>query len=244
MKSSRVARLAGIAAALSAWGLAAQAMEYGTVVSSTPVIGQSSVPQRECYDEQVAVQQRSGGGGGAVVGALLGGLVGNSVGAGMGRAAATAVGVVAGAAIGDRAEANSQPPAVQNVQRCRTVRSVQENIIGYDVVYDYNGARRTARLQQNPGGPGTQIALDVNVAPSGAAKPYRQGRPVPSSAGQPVGEPVDEQPQAYYEERRPVVYSQPVYYQPAPVYYTPYPAVVAAPTIWIGGSWGGHRRHW
>ena len=39
-------------------------------------------------------------------------------------------------------------------------------------------------------------------------------------------------------------YAAPVYYQPAPVYYTPYPAVVAAPTIWIGGSWGGHRRHW
>jgi uncharacterized protein YcfJ len=241
MKSSRVVSLACVAAALSAWGAAAQAVEYGTIISSTPVIGQSSVPQRECYDEQVAVQPRSGGGG-AIVGAVLGGLVGNSVGAGMGRAAATAVGAVAGAAIGDRAEANSQPPAVQNVQRCRTVSSVQENIIGYDVVYDYNGARRTARLSQNPGGPGTQIALDVSVSPSGAARTYRQGRPVPSpSAGQPVGEPVDGgQPQAtYYEERRPV------YYQPVPVYYQPYPAVVASPTIWIGGSWGyHHHRRW
>lgn len=241
MKSSRVVSLACVAAALSAWGVAAQAVEYGTVVSSTPVIGQSSVPQRECYDEQVAVQQRSGGGGGALVGAVIGGLLGNGVGAGVGRAAATAVGVVAGAAIGDRAEANSQPPAVQNMQRCRTVSSVQENIIGYDVVYDYNGARRTARLAQNPGGPGTQIALEVNVSPSGAARPYRQGRPVPSaSAGQAVGEPVDAGPpqNTYYEERRPV------YYQPVPVYYQPYPAVVAAPTIWIGGGWGYHRRHW
>lgn len=242
MKSSRVVSLACVAAALSA-GAAAQAVEYGTIVSSTPVIGQSSVPQRECHDEQVTVQQRTGGGG-AVVGAVLGGLVGNSVGAGMGRAAATAVGVVAGAAIGDRVEANSQPQAVQNVQRCRTVSTVQENIIGYDVVYDYNGARRTARLAQNPGGPGAQIALDVSVSPSGSARPYRQGQPVPPSAGQPVGEPVDAQPQTLYEERRPVVYPQTVYYQPAPVYYTPYPAVVASPTIWVGGSWGVRRRHW
>ncbi len=246
MNSRRVLSLVSVAAALSAWGAGAQAMEYGTVVSSTPVIGQSSVPQRECYDEQVAVQQQRTGGGGAIVGAVIGGLVGNSVGAGAGRAAATALGAVTGAAIGDRAEANSQPPAVRNVQRCRTTTSTQENIIGYDVVYDYAGARRTARLAQNPGGPGTQIALDVNVAPSGSTTRSGRGQAVPpAGSGAPVGQPAyqgydDGRPPqtVYYEDRRPV------YYEPAPVYYSPYPAVVAAPTIWIGGSWGHHRRHW
>lgn len=242
MNSRRVLTLVSAAAALATWGVAAQAVEYGTVVSSTPVIGQSSVPQRECYDEQVAVPQRSGGGGGAIVGAVIGGIVGNSVGAGAGRAAATAIGAVTGAAIGDRAEANSQPPAVRNVQRCRTTTSYQENIIGYDVVYDYNGARRSARLAQNPGGPGTQIALDVSVAPSGAGRAGRYGTPVPAAGsrdgavGQPVGQPVE---QSYYEERRPAT----VYSEPAPVYYAPYPAVVAAPIIWIGGSWG-YRHHY
>ena len=245
MNSRRVLSLVSVAAALSAWGASAQALEYGTVVSSTPVIGQSSAPQRECYDEQVAVQQQRTGGGGAIVGAVIGGLVGNSVGAGAGRAAATALGAVTGAAIGDRAEQGSQPPAVRNVQRCRTTTSTQENIIGYDVVYDYAGARRSARLAQNPGGPGTQIALDVNVAPSGSSTRSSRGQPVPQAGyGAPVGQPVDQAyddgraPQTvYYEDRRPV------YYTPAPVYYSPYPAVVAAPTIWIGGSWG-HRRHW
>jgi uncharacterized protein YcfJ len=248
MNSRRVLSLVSVAAALCASGVSAQAMEYGTVVSSTPVIGQTSVPQRECYDEQVAVQQQRSGGGGAIVGAVIGGLVGNSVGAGAGRAAATALGAVTGAAIGDRAEAGSQQPAVRNVQRCRTTTSTQENIIGYDVVYDYAGARRSARLAQNPGGPGTQIALDVNVAPSGSTTRSGRGQAVPQAGyGAPVGQPAyptyddgNRAPQTvYYEDRRPV------YYEPAPVYYSPYPAVVAAPTIWIGGSWGyRHHRRW
>jgi len=43
MNSRRVLSLVSVAAALSAWGASAQAIEYGTVVSSTPVIGQTSV---------------------------------------------------------------------------------------------------------------------------------------------------------------------------------------------------------
>lgn len=246
MNKCRVLQVVPLAVALSALcGSALGAVEYGTVVSSTPVIGQSTVPQRECYDEQVAVQQQRSSGGGAIVGAVIGAAVGNSVGAGVGRAAATALGAVAGAAVGDRAEANSQPPAVHTVQRCRTTSSYQDNIIGYDVVYDYAGTRRQARLAQNPGGPGTQIALEVNVA--GAARPGRSGAPVPPANarhGTPmddgaVGQPVDEAPQTYNEDRR----YAPIYYQPAPVYYTPYPAVVVGPpAVWIGGSWG-YRRH-
>jgi len=257
MTSSRVILFVPVVAALVALCSAANATEIGTVVSSTPVIGQSSVPQRECFDEQVAVPQRSGGGGGAIVGAVIGAAVGNSVGAGVGRAAATALGAVTGAAIGDRAEANSQPPAVQTVQRCRTSSRYEENIIGYDVVYDYAGARRTARLSQNPGGPGTQIARDVNVAPSGSVGSVgsgrygRNGSPVPPAGSRrsgpiddgAVGQPAYQAPQAYYEDRR-YVPAAPVYYEPAPVYYQPYPVVVAAPPmIWIGGSWGYRRHH-
>ena len=251
MKSTRLIRFSPIVAALAALSGLAGATEFGTVVSSTPVIGQSSVPQRECYDEQVAVPQRSGGGG-AIVGAVVGAALCNGVGAGVGRAAATALGAVTGAALGDRVEANSQPPAVQTVQRCRTTSRYEENIIGYDVVYDYNGARRTARLSQNPGGPGTQIALDVNVAPSGSARYNRSGAPVPAAGARrsapvddgAVGQPYDQAPQTYYDDRR-YAPAPPVYYQPAPAYYA-YPAVVAAPpVIWIGGSWGcGHRRRW
>ncbi|MBW8832074.1 MAG: hypothetical protein JF606_22190 [Burkholderiales bacterium] len=249
MNKRRVLQVVPLAVAMSALcGSTLAAVEYGTVVSSTPVIGQSTVPQRECYDEQVAVQQQRSSGGGAIVGAVIGAAVGNSVGAGVGRAAATALGAVAGAAVGDRAEANAQPPAVHTVQHCRTTSSYQDNIIGYDVVYDYAGARRQARLVQNPGGPGTQIALEVNVA--GSDRAGRSGTPVPPAnlrRSAPVddgavGQPLYEAPQTYYEDRRYVT----TYIQPAPVYYTPYPAVVVGPpAIWIGGRWGyRHHRGW
>ncbi|HJV61128.1 MAG TPA: glycine zipper 2TM domain-containing protein [Albitalea sp.] len=234
--------LAGLAAG------GAQATEYGTIVSSTPVLGQVSRPQRECQDEQVAVPQRSSGGG-AVVGALIGGVVGNSVGAGMGRAAATALGAVAGAAIGDRAEANSQPPAVQTVQRCWRTSQVEDRIIGYDVVYDYGGSRRSARLAQDPGGPGTRIALDVSVAPSGAgAGGARVGTPVPPSSRRAAPPAYDDEytteaPRVYYSQPY-VVASPPVVYAPYPV-YAGYPGYYGGPTIWIGGRWGygGHWHH-
>ena len=218
------------------------ALEYGTVVSSTPVIGQVAVPQRDCYDEQVSVPQRSSGGG-ALVGALIGGALGNGVGAGMGRAAATAVGAVAGAAIGDRAEANAAPSGVRSVQRCRTVSQSEDRLIGYDVVYEYGGAHRTARLAQDPGAPGSRIAVEVNVAPSAAPRGERVGSAVPSTARR---EPVPRyEDQDYYTEAPPprVVYSEPYYVAPPPV-YAPYPAVMfGPPVIWIGGRWH-HGRRW
>src|SRR5437660_3239704 len=96
MNAARTLHLSA-AVLLSLGAAQVHATEYGTVVSSTPVLGQSGVPERNCFDEQVAVAPRPSGGG-AVVGALLGGAVGNAVGAGMGRAAATAIGAVAGAA--------------------------------------------------------------------------------------------------------------------------------------------------
>ena len=244
-------------AALGALCGNAFASEYGTVVSSTPVMGQIAVPERDCIDQQVAVPQRSSGGG-AVVGALIGGAVGNSVGAGMGRAAATAIGAVAGAAIGNQAEANAAPPAVSTVQRCRTVTRREDRVIGYDVVYDYGGSRRTARLAQDPGGPGSRIALDVNVAPSGTARIARSGMPVPStsSRGQPVGQPVGQPADESYADEPQRVYRDgyyaappPAYYYGPPAYYAPGPVLYSgAPMLWIGGRWvvrhGYHGHRW
>ena len=226
--------------AFSLWGGAlvlcaaspALATEYGTVVSSTPVIARGSVPQRECRNETVSTAPQSSGGG-ALVGALIGGVVGNSVGAGMGRAAATALGVVGGAAVGDRVEANAQPPGLATVQRCRTVSTSQDQLIGYDVIYDYNGTRHRARLPDNPGGPGTRIALEVEVLPVATVHAGRVGTPVP---------PADELASAAPREYVPV-YEPPVVYAYPRTYYYP------APQVWVGGvwgwggGWGGHHGH-
>ncbi|HEX7384709.1 MAG TPA: glycine zipper 2TM domain-containing protein [Burkholderiaceae bacterium] len=226
-----------LAAALALVGAPALATEYGKVVSSTPVMGDVAVPQRQCFDELQSVPARGYGttGAGALLGAVVGGVVGNSVGAGMGRAAATGLGVIAGAAVGDNVEAAGNPPAVTTttVRRCQTVTQREQRVIGYDVVYDYAGRRYSARMAQDPG---ERVPLDVRVTPAHALPPARTVPP------------------AYRDDGRGSVVpyvgdDTPVYVEPAPrsiaappVVWGP-PAVYVAPSIWFGGSWGPHR-HW
>lgn len=235
--------------ALSAAGAHAAA-EYGTVVSSTPVYAQVPATDRVCTDEQVATAPRTSGAG-AVAGAIIGGVVGNQIGHGTGRAVATGLGLVLGSAIGNQAEASNQGPQTSTVQRCQNVSRVDDRIVGYDVVYDYAGMRRTARMAQDPGAPGTRIAVDVNVAGGYGGRPSR-GAPVPPVGAQPAyGEPVGTPAEPYYQAPQPaprVVYAtpQPVYYYPAPVYVSPAPVVYGPPAVSlsIGGYWGGHHRRW
>jgi len=197
---------------------AACAAEYGTVVSSTPVVQQVAVPQQSCYDEQQVVQQRPSGAG-ALVGAVIGGAIGNTIGAGTGRALATGAGVMAGAVLGNQAEANNQPSSTATVRRCQTATRYENRTVGYDVVYDYNGQRYTTRMAQDPG---PRIALNVSVAPAGAALP----------------------PPVYVPQQAPVaVVAQPpvVYYAAPPAYYGP-PPVAVVPRVVIGGHW--HHGRW
>jgi uncharacterized protein YcfJ len=229
-KTLRFALAPAIAALLATAAGGAGATEYGSVVSSTPVLGEVSVPQRQCVDEEqaVAAPRSYSSGAGAVIGAVIGGVVGNSVGAGMGRAAATGIGAVAGAAIGDSVEANGAPqaaPATTLVRRCRTVSQREQRTIGYDVVYDYAGKRYSTRLAQDPG---ERIPLDVRVTPLGAA-PARAVAPRYDDESAALA------PPAY-------VAATPVYAAPPPVVWGG-PAIYVAPSIWFGGSWGHRRWH-
>jgi uncharacterized protein YcfJ len=210
-------------AATGAW-----ATQYGNVVSSTPVFASVPVAQRECVDESV-VYQHAGSGAGALVGAIAGAAVGNAFGHGGGRALATGIGMVTGAAIGDRVEANGSPPVASTVQRCRNVTTYQNHTVGYDVVYDYQGVRRSVRVAQDPG---SQIALDVNVVPHGEVSPGRVVVvPPPPAYRAPVDVP-------YYDEVPPPR----VIYVPPPVYVNPWPYAVAG--AWYGGGWrGGRSEH-
>ena len=228
-------------AVTGAWGT-----EFGRVVSSTPAIASVPVAQQQCYDEPV-VYQRPNSGAGALLGAIAGAAIGNGIGAGVGRAAATGLGMVAGAAVGDRVEANGSPPVSTTAQRCRNVTRYESRTVGYDVVYEYQGVRRSARLAQDPG---DQIALEINVAPTGG-QAYRRGAPVPPAPEYEYGQPDDmsyrqgplptPNPQPPVYAQPPVYYAQPpVYYAQPPMYAQPWPYVV------IGGNWGwhgGHRRY-
>lgn len=196
----------------------AMASSYGTVVSRTAVYAQVLTPQRQCTEQQQLVQPASTGAGG-LLGALVGGVAGNAFGHGGGRALATGAGVIGGALLGDRIEANATPPARVPVQQCQTVSQPESRLIGFDVVYRYNGQDYSTRLASDPGAPGAALPLNVNVSPSAMA-PVVQSAPVV----------IDTSPA--------VVYGPPVEVYGAPVY--------AAPTVGLrlGAGWGGGYHHW
>ena len=142
MKTMRLSAFAAATAALIGVSGAASAAEYANVVSATPVTGTVSVPVQSCVDVERVVQPQPSGAG-ALIGAIAGGVLGNQFGHGFGRAAATGLGVVAGSSIGNQVEANNNPAVAVAGRDCRTVSQVQRRVIGYDVVYDYNGQRYT-----------------------------------------------------------------------------------------------------
>lgn len=205
--------------------LAAQAVEYATVVSSTPVTASVPVARQSCVEGQQLVQQRPTGAG-SVIGAIAGGVIGNSIGGGFGRAAATGLGVVAGSVVGNSVEAANTPVTEVPVRRCQTVNAYETRVVGYDVMYDYAGQRYSTRMTRDPG---QQFAVSVQPADGGLPAPNEQSAPAPS-----------------------ITAPQTVYYAPPPVYYDPYPQPVyypappfyVAPVIGFGfGYYGGYRGH-
>ena len=220
------------------------------VISSTPVAQQVAVPRQVCNNQQVITQAPKSGAG-ALVGALAGGVLGNAVGGGGGRAAATVLGAFGGAIVGNNVEGGNQQ--LQNVQQCST-QTFYENRTGYyNVEYEYQGARYTTQMANDPGG-----YVRLQVTPVGAlptpAQTYPGGQPYqPVQSFQPA--PIVQAP-VYYQ---PEIVQQPVYVQPAayPMYapQTYYaPSYYAQPYAPIGlslnfgysrGYGGGHRGgHW
>lgn len=236
MNASRMSTLAALAAGLLGAAAGAHAAEYANVVSATPVMQSVGSPRQECVQGAQVVQQQPSGAG-ALIGAIVGGVAGNQFGHGVGRAAATGLGVVAGSAIGNNVEAGNAGTATVPVERCRTVNGYENRVVGYDVVYDYNGQRYTTRLPRDPG---PKLAIDVR--PAAAAPLDRVGPPATYGAVP---------PQTYDSYGEAPAYAQgPAYYAPAPAYYagSPYyygvPAYVGPAVIGLGlGYWAGRSWH-
>lgn len=142
------------------------------VVSSTPVYAQVNEPRRECWTEYRSreVYSKSNNTGGAIIGAVFGGLVGSTVGKGNGKVAAAAVGAATGAVIGDRwnGRGSTSRYEQQPVEHCRTVDHYRQEVVGYDVVYRYNGRNYNTRM---PYAPGEWLNLKVDFA----VADYQQG---------------------------------------------------------------------
>ena len=156
--------LASLPAAAQSWGPeAASYTAQARVVSAVPIreVAQSA-PRQECWTEYS--EERGGGNraAGALIGGIAGGLIGHQIGSGSGNTAATIAGTIGGAAVGNEvARRNSGDPRA--VERCRTVSDQQDRVVGYDVVYRFQGREFNARL---PYDPGPDLPVQVTVAPA------------------------------------------------------------------------------
>lgn len=213
-KNANRRALQALAAAAALLAGSAMATEYGTVVSKTAVYSQVAVPVQQCVQQnQVSRAQPSGAG--ALIGALVGGGAGNLIGHGSGRALATGVGVLAGAITGNNVEANGAPTVVTPVQTCHQEQRVENRLVGFDVVYDYNGQRYSTRLASDPG---DHVPLNVSVTPANAVV-----QPAPVAYGSTTVLP-------------------PVVVAPAPVVVQrPWVAPVG---VEVDAGWGWGGRHW
>jgi uncharacterized protein YcfJ len=174
MNRSRVLVLSTLAIAVigSAPTQAQTTYHEAQVLESTPIyrVIETSVPTRQCWEQEVVrsssrhhYRSRTPG----LLGAVIGGAIGNSLGH---HSSSQKVGVVVGAMLGgtiarDIQEANRDTAVrLETVERCETVNSYEqsEKLVGYDVLYRYNGEDFMARM---PNEPGATVRVRVNIEP-------------------------------------------------------------------------------
>ena len=145
--------------------------DMGRVIEARPVYESVATTTQQCWTQPVTrvethyVPQTTGAG--AVVGALVGGALGAQAGDrqhgrdhGATVAGALIGGLVGNAIEGSRSPAYAQPVAyTQPVQRCRPVQSFVNQVVAYDVRYEYHGRVYQTRTVQAPGS-----FIPVNVA--------------------------------------------------------------------------------
>lgn len=211
---------------LAAFGAAAQ--EFGTVISSTPVIQQAAVPRTVC--QPVAPAQVTTTGGGAVVGGLTGAGIGSMIGHGSGNAAAIAVGTIMGAIVGNNVEAQNQRYA-QTYPHCVTENVAENRTVGYDVVYEYRGNQYSARMPYDPGRTVQLQVAQVRQPAPAATIPAEPGEVVVAPPVQAQGS-VTTVPTPIVQAQPQVQATAPVVVQnAAPVVYGTYPAYPAYPPV-------------
>lgn len=147
---------------------------YARVVNVKPVYErvERRTPAEQCWVETVAVSHQDSGKRATpvVLGSIIGGALGHAVGHGhSNKKVGTAVGAVLGAAVGSDLERSNRRPSsrhveYRDVERCeyREQVSTFEQLVGYDVIYQYSGQRYTTRTQNHPG---DRIKVAVDVRP-------------------------------------------------------------------------------
>jgi uncharacterized protein YcfJ len=146
--------------------------DYARVTHATPVYEQiaQSRPQQQCWVEPVAYEapsQQHRSATGTIVGTLIGAAVGHQIGRNKdGKQVGRIAGAVLGGSIGRDASAAARSGRVvyRDEERCETTYSTyyEQQLVGYDVTYQYHGRTYHARTDRNPG---AQIKVAVAVSP-------------------------------------------------------------------------------
>ena len=157
---------------VSGTALAQSSYESVAVISAQPVyqLTRIETPQERCVEERVVIERRNQQASGTpiIVSTIIGGVLGNAVG---NNKSSRRVGAVLGAVLGNsvgrdiaRQSQSSDTREYQTVERCETVfvSHEEERLLGYDVIYQFNGQQYSVRTEQDPG---SQMKVRVEVQP-------------------------------------------------------------------------------
>ena len=157
---------------VSGTALAQSSYESVAVISAQPVyqLTRIETPQERCVEERVVIERRNQQASGTpiIVSTIIGGALGNAVG---NNKSSRRVGAVLGAVLGNsvgrdiaRQSQSSDTREYQTVERCETVfvSHEEERLLGYDVIYQFNGQQYSVRTEQDPG---SQMKVRVEVQP-------------------------------------------------------------------------------
>lgn len=157
---------------LSTPGFAQTSYHEAQVLESKEIyrVIETSVPARQCWEEEQvrsSSRHRYRSHTPGLLGAVIGGAIGNSMGH---HRSSQKVGTIIGAMLGssiarDMVQArNDSGTIIETVERCDTVYNYQqeEKLVGYDVLYRYNGEEYQVRMPEDPG---STIRVRVNVEP-------------------------------------------------------------------------------
>lgn len=127
---------------------------YASVISVQPI--KQKTNREECRDERIVHKHRPRDEhqiAGTVIGAVAGGVIGHQVGGGRGRDLATVAGAVGGGYAGRKIQRGEQDRDTYTTteRRCRTIKGAGEDVVAYDVVYEYLGQSHQVRLDHDPG---------------------------------------------------------------------------------------------
>lgn len=148
-----------------------QTEDYARVVSSRPIYRsvEERIPSQRCWTETVREEPRNENSpAGAIVGGVVGGALGHAVGHGSSnKKIGTAVGAVLGATVGNEVSKNrahADEGGYRERERCQETSRTErrEEIIGYDVDYQYQGRTYSTRMDHQPG---SRIRVAVRVEP-------------------------------------------------------------------------------